>query len=337
MGVPSFAARVSGYRLPEAPRAADPARLQQLGGETMGTTWSLRVDNPRMLPLDALRHAVQSALDEVVAQMSHWDPDSALGRFNRAPPGSTHTLPEPFNAVLARALHWAEASGGALDPGMGPLVALWGFGPDAVDDDSLPPDAAALAAARARCGWQHIAHDAAGRRLVQPGGLSLDLSGIAKGYGVDAGVAALQRLGVGNFLLEVGGELRGAGRRPGGLPWQVQVDPGTGPGLRIALADRAVASSGDRWHVREQGGRRWSHTLDPRTGEPVAHALACVTVLHEHCMDADALATVLTVLGPDEGMAFAERHGVAALFARRAPEGTLALHPSAAWLAQAAA
>lgn len=303
----------------------------------MGTTWSLRVDNPRMLPLDALGHAVQSALDEVVAQMSHWDPDSALGRFNRAPAGSTHTLPGAFNDVLARALHWAEASGGALDPGMGPLVALWGFGPDAVDDDRLPPDAAALAAAHARCGWQRIAHDAAVRTLVQPGGLSLDLSGIAKGYGVDAGVAALQRLGLGDFLLEVGGELRGVGRRPSGLPWQVQVDPGAGPGLRIALADRAVATSGDRWHVREQAGRRWSHTLDPRTGEPVAHALASVTVVHEHCMDADALATVLTVLGIEEGRAFAERHGVAALFARREPDGTLALHPSAAWLAQASA
>lgn len=303
----------------------------------MGTTWSLRVDNPRMLPLDALRHAVQSALDEVVAQMSHWDPESALGRFNRAPAGSTHTLPEPFNAVLARALHWAEASDGALDPGMGRLVALWGFGPDAADDDKLPPGAAALAQARACCGRKRIAHDAASRRLVQPGGLSLDLSGIAKGYGVDAGAAALQHLGLSDFLLEVGGELRGVGRRPGGLAWQVQIDPGAGPGLRIALADRAVATSGDRWHVREQAGRRWSHTLDPRTGEPVAHALASVTVLHEHCMDADALATVLTVLGVEDGLAFADRQDVAALFARRESDGTLALHPSAAWVAQAAA
>lgn len=303
----------------------------------MGTTWSLRVDNPRMLPLDVLRQAVQSALDEVVAQMSHWDADSALGRFNRAPAGSTHTLPEAFNTVLARALHWADASDGALDPGMGPLVALWGFGPDAAADSALPPDTAALAAARARCGRQRMAHDAAGRTLVQPGGLSLDLSGIAKGYGVDAGVAALQRLGLSDFLFEVGGELRGVGRRPGGLPWQVQVDPGAGPGLRIALAGRAVATSGDRWHVHEQAGRRWSHTIDPRTGEPVAHALSSVTVLHERCMDADALATVLTVLGVEDGLAFADRHGVAALLARREPDGTLALHPSAAWPAQAVA
>lgn len=302
----------------------------------MGTTWSLRVDNPHMLPLDALRHALQSALDEVVAQMSHWDADSALGRFNRAPAGSTHVLPEAFNTVLARALHWADASGGALDPAMGPLVALWGFGPDAVAPDDLPPDAATLAAARARCGRERIAHDAAAHRLVQPGGLSLDLSGIAKGYGVDAGVAALQRLGLGDFLLEVGGELRGVGRRPGGQPWQVLVDPGAGPGVRIALADRAVATSGDRWQVRERAGRRWSHTLDPRTGEPVGHALASVTVLHPHGMDADALATVLTVLGLHEGLAFAERQGVAALFAQRRADGALALHPSATWAAWAA-
>jgi thiamine biosynthesis lipoprotein len=301
----------------------------------MGTTWSLRVDDPRMLPLDALRQAVQSALDEVVAQMSHWDPDSVLGRFNRAPAGSTHTLPEALNNVLARALHWADLSDGALDPGIRPLVALWGFGPDAAAQDRLPPDTAALAAARAHCGRQRIAHDAASRQLVQPGGLSLDLSGIAKGYGVDAGVAALQQLGLHDFLLEVGGELRGVGRRPGGLPWQVMVDPGAGPGLRIALADRAVATSGDRWQVQERAGRRWSHTIDPRTGEPVAHALASVTVLHEHCMDADAIATVLTVLGIEEGRAFADRHGVAALFARRQPDGTLVLHPSAGWLAQA--
>ena len=83
---------------------------------------------------------------------------------------------------------------------------------------------------------------------------------------------------------------------------------------RIAHADMAVATSGDRWHRREHGGRRWSHTIDPRSGEPVAHSLASVTVLHAQCMHADALATVLTVLGPDEGLAFAERHDVAALF-----------------------
>jgi len=144
--------------------------------------------------------------------------------------------------------------------------------------------------------------------------VALDLSGIAKGFAVDHGTQALQALGLTDFLFEIGGELRGVGRRPGGQPWQVQVDTGLAAAQRIALADLAVATSGDQWHQRAHEGKRWSHTIDPRTGEPVAHALASVTVLHAQCMEADALATVLTVLGPDEGWDFAEQHGVAALF-----------------------
>jgi len=332
---PDFGTRLAGYAAPAAPRAADPPQLQQLAGATMGTNWSLRVVNPRMLPLEAIRAAVRHALDAVVAQMSHWERDAFISRFNRAPADSRHTMPDAFSAVLRRALHWAAESGGAMDPSVGRLVGLWGFGPDAADVAKAPPSAQALAAARACGGWDRIRFDADGR-LVQPGGLSLDFSGIAKGFAVDAGIEALRGLGLADLLFEVGGELRGIGRRPGGQPWQVAVDPGDGIALRIALSDRAVATSGDRWHVREHGGRRWSHTLDPRTGEPVAHALAAVTVLHATCMDADALATVLTVLGRAEGLAFADRHGVAALFAERpAGAGGLLLHESAAWAAQA--
>jgi len=332
---PAFGVRLPGYAWPAAvPRAADSTPLQQLAGATMGTTWSLRMANPRMLPLDAVQATVQGALDAVIAQMSHWEVDAFISRFNRAPAGSCHAMPANFATVLAAALHWAAASGGALDPSVGPLVGLWGFGPQAAAD--VPPHPSALAAARARCGWTRIGFDAEGR-LLQPGGLSLDFSGIAKGHAVDAGAEALRAMGLDDFLLEVGGELRGEGRRPGGAPWQVAVDPGhSGEGavLRIALSGRAVATSGDRWHVREHGGRRWSHTVDPRSGEPVGHALAAVTVLHERCMDADALATVLTVLGPDEGLAFAERHAVAALFAGRGADGALCLRESTHWKAQ---
>jgi len=328
---PDFSARLPGYAAPALPRAADPPHLQRLAGATMGTTWSLRVANPRMLPLATIESAVQGALDEVVAQMSHWEPGSFISRFNRAPAGTAHAMPDAFARVLRRALHWAAESDGALDPSVGALVGLWGFGPEAADT-APPPPREALAAAHARSSWRRLRFDADGR-LIQPGGLSLDFSGIAKGFAVDAGVEALRALDLHDLLFEVGGELRGAGRRPGGPPWQVAVDPGNGASQRIALSDRAVATSGDRWHVREHTGRRWSHTLDPRTGEPVAHALAAVTVLHGTCMDADALATVLTVLGPDEGLAFADRHDVAALFAERNADGLLRLRESAAWTA----
>jgi thiamine biosynthesis lipoprotein len=91
--------------------------------------------------------------------------------------------------------------------------------------------------------------------------------------------------------------------------------------MALPLRDMAIATSGDHWHAFEQGGRRYSHTIDPRSGEPVSHGLASVTVLHAECMHADALATVLTVLGPREGLDFAERHGVAALLCERTPQG----------------
>lgn len=283
----------------------------------MGTTWSLRFDNPRMVALDAVRAGAQAALDRVVAQMSTWEPDSDISRFNRADPGSRHVLAPEFAEVLACALQWAAASGGAIDPSIGPLVALWGFGAHADPTVAEPPSAAALAQACKQVGWQRLALDTDLRTLVQPGGAELDLSGIAKGFAVDQVAAALRALGLSDFLVEVGGELRAAGRRPGGDPWQVDVEALPGATRRVPLDDMAIATSGDRWHVREHQGRRWSHTLDPRTGEPVRPALASVTVLHRECMQADALATVLTVLGPEDGLAFADRHTLPALFVRR--------------------
>lgn len=323
-----------------APRRADPATLQQLGGQTMGTTWSLRFDNPRMLPLDAVRSAVEAALARVVTQMSHWVPDSDLGRFNRAPAGSVHRLAPEFAQVLACALRWAKVSGGALDPTVGPLVALWGFGPEG-NPDQPAPATDAIHRTLARCGWQRLRFDAADATLQQPGGLTLDFSGIAKGFAVDHVVEGLQALGLVNLLVEIGGELRGIGHRPGAAAWTVQIaapEDGIDPALLppIALADMAVATSGDRWHRRAHHGRRWSHTIDPRTGEPVGHGLASVSVLHAQCMQADALATVLTVLGPVAGPAFAEAQDIAALFFERHATG-LQMHASPAFRARSGA
>lgn len=312
MGLSFSTWRAGGYANAAVPRAADPATLQHLGGQTMGTTWSLRFDNPRMLPLADVRGSVESALVRVVVQMSHWEAGSDVGRFNRAPAGSRHVLPAAFADVMRCADRWAQASGGAIDPTVGPLVACWGFGPDARQGGL--PDAQSVATARARTGWPRLAFDAAAGSLLQPGGFELDLSGIAKGFAVDQGVEALRAIGLTDLLFEIGGELRGLGRRPGGQAWQVLMDSDPAAARRVALADMAIATSGDRWHQRSHEGRRWSHTIDPRTGEPTSHALASVTVLHAECMQADALATVLTVLGPVDGFDFAQRHDVAALF-----------------------
>ncbi|ADU36270.1 FAD:protein FMN transferase [Variovorax paradoxus] len=332
MGLSFSTWRAGGYANAAVPRRADPARLQQLGGQTMGTTWSLRFDNPRMLPLEQVREAVDAALARVITQMSHWEPTSDISRFNIAPAGSRHALPEEFAEVMRCALHWARVSGGAIDPTVGPLVAGWGFGPDAEENSFPTPEA--IAELRTRTGWQQLEFDEARGTLLQPGNITLDLSGIAKGFAVDHGVETLRGLALTDLLFEIGGELRGIGRRPDGQPWRVLIDGESLAAQRIALADMATATSGDRWHRREHEGRRWSHTIDPRNGQPVGHALASVTVLHAQCMQADALATVLTVLGLDDGLAFAERHEIAAMFIAH---DDLVPRATRAWIAQTGA
>ena len=300
-------------------RRADPAALQTLSGETMGTTWSVRLANPAFAPLAPVQAAIEDALATVVTQMSHWEPESELSRFNHSAPGSRHRLSPEFFAVLQSACDWARDSAGAWDPTIGPLVDAWGFGPHG---SPRIPRAEALGEALALVGFDQLALDAETRSALQPGGVRLNLSGIAKGFAVDHVHERLQALGFTDVLVEVGGELRASGRRPDGAPWRVAVaDPADGPPRSIALQDCAIATSGDRWHAFEHAGRRYSHTLDPRTGEPVRHALASVTVLHAQCMQADALATVITVLGPAEGLAFAQRHGLAVLLCERMPHG----------------
>lgn len=292
----------------------------------MGTTWSASVVVPRRRDLRVLHDGIQHVLDGVVAQMSTWEAGSDISRYNRAPAGSWHALPPAFFHVVQAGVAVARASGGAFDPSVGPLVELWGFGP--APHPPRVPDADAVAAARARTGWQRLQLAEEGQRLLQPGGMALDLSGIAKGYAVDAVSGWLRGQYVASALVEVGGELLGYGHKPDGRPWRVLVesspeeeaDNGLEPRV-LALDGLAVATSGDRWHSFEHAGRRYSHTFDPRRGEPVPRAAAAVTVLAGQAMAADAWATAMTVLGPDEGMMMAERQGLAVRFLARTPAG----------------
>ena len=212
----------------------------------------------------------------------------------------------------------AEDSDGAYDPTVGPLVNAWGFGPHQRAFE--PPSPAAVEAARRRCGWRRVALDAGRQAALQPGGVYLDLSSIAKGYGVDRAAMALDALGITQYLVEVGGELRARGKRPDGQPWRVAVevpDASDAHALALPLEDRSIATSGDYRRHAGSGEARYAHTIDPRTGQPVRNNVASVSVLHPVCMQADALATVLTVLGETDGLAYARRHDLAALFILR--------------------
>ncbi|NKC31551.1 FAD:protein FMN transferase [Roseomonas sp. BU-1] len=286
----------------------------------MGTVWSLLwVDPGRPDP----RPLVEAALASVVQQMSAWEEGSDLCRFNRAPAGSWHALPGAFAMVLRAALAVAAATDGAFDPTLGRLVDLWGFGPNPPPWPA-PPPAAALAAARGAAGWQRLRQDTEGR-FLQPGGLAIDLNGIAKGHAVDRVAARLLDAGLTGFLLEIGGELRGEGVRPDGTPWWVALEgppeAGAATELLVALHGLSVATSGDYRRGFSHGGRRYAHTLDPAEGVPLGASVAAVSVLAGDCLHADAWATALTVLGPEAGPAYAARHGLAARFLLRGPSG----------------
>jgi FAD:protein FMN transferase len=328
------------------------SRLQTLAGDTMGTGWSARLMRPPAVDAD-LDAALRHELGEIVAQMSHWAPDSLLSNYNAAPAGSWHALPPQFHEVMDYALQVAHDSGGAYDPAAGDIVNLWGFGPgQGAHVGSTPrydqagfyaPAPAAVAdllARRARAGAGLGAIlDRAGKRLLQPGGAVLDLSAVAKGYAVDRLALCLERHGVRHYLVEIGGELRGAGVKDDGQPWWVEVegvpdaqDGGNAPPV-AALHGLAIATSGDYRRYFKQAQRRLPHTLDPRTGGPIESGLASVTVLARTCMQADALSTALTVLGPQAGMDFARTRGLAARFLLRTETGGLAESTSPAWRA----
>ena len=318
------------------PTPAAGGRMRQWAGETMGTTWSVSaVLASEADPEDAgiaarIEAGIEGVLASVIAQMSNWAETSDLSRFNRAAADTWVTLPEDCFTVLQAALQVARDSGGAYDPSAGPLVDLWGFGPAGARQAAPTPDD--VARVRQPCGWERIEVDVPMRRARQPGGLALDFCAIAKGFAVDAVSRHLDARGVTHHLVEIGGELRGQGLKPDGMPWWVELESpggnGTGSGnahgaarTLVALLGLSIATSGDYRRYFEQDGRRFAHTIDPRTGYPAAHALASVTVIHRDCMLADALSTALTVLGPQAGMDFARRHALAARFLVRTPRG----------------
>ena len=308
------------------------AQAHRLEGQTMGTTWQVLWAATGPSQGEAVHIAVQDELDLVVAQMSTWLAGSDVDRFNRAEADTLHTVPEAMADVLDAALWMAHVSDGAFNPAAGVLVNLWGFGPGPryTDPGFEPPLDAAVQGALALSDWHALAWNRATREALQPGGLLLDFSAIAKGYAVDRMSRRLTGMGLPHHLVEVGGELRGSGLRLGGQPWWVDLEsPPLAPGqsavlaTRIALHGLAVATSGDYRRVYTRDGVRWPHTIDPRNGRPLSNGLASVSVLHAECMWADAWSTALTVLGRDDGMSLAAAHGIAALFVQRETDGRL--------------
>ncbi|VAW82164.1 FAD:protein FMN transferase [hydrothermal vent metagenome] len=304
---------------------ADEYQLTEFSGLTMGTTWSVKV-------LGFLTTSDQSAIDAdinkilsaISQSMSTYDRKSELSRFNSSSNTGWFAASDALIEVLGAAHDVSKMTAGAFDVTVGPLVNLWGFGPQDRHDEIPTRDA--IESARARIGYRNLelrqTPAAIRKRLPK---LYIDLSSIAKGYAVDRVAGLLQEQGIENYLVEIGGELYGKGHNERGTAWRIGIE-------RPSAEDRAVytalkldgtglATSGNYRNFFEQDGQRYSHTLNPLTGRPVTHKLASVTVIATSAMRADALATALMVLGPQDGYALAQREGLAAFFIVKTDKG----------------
>jgi thiamine biosynthesis lipoprotein len=291
----------------------------------MGTSYTVKIAGAGVAAEAAARSAVADVLAGVVALMSTHAEDSELSRFNRHAASTPFAVDPDTLAVFALARDVSAATGGAFDVTVAPIVDAWGFGPRKGEHVVA---AAELAAFAPHVGWQRIAVDAARGTLakVDPR-LRADLSGIAKGYGVDLAAQALDRLGIADYMIEAGGEVRTRGANARGDPWQIAIERPDAmpqqPYLVVPLAGQSMATSGDYRIYFERDGTRYCHEIDPTSGRPIAHGLASVSVVAPTCGYADALATALIVQGPRQGYATAVALDLAAQFIVREGDGHL--------------
>jgi len=297
-----------------------------VSGATMGTSYNVKVVPPpgvERLAEQDLPGVIQARLDDINDKMSAYSEDSELSRFNQFEDTAPFPVSKETAAVFAIAQQVSEASGGAFDVTVGPLVNAWGFGPV---KRSEPPTDEQVAALKERLGYRNVTVDveACTLRKARPD-VYCDLAAVAKGYAVDEVARALEEHGYTDYMVEVGGEVRVRGAKPGGVPWRIGIEKPDAPPhtvqQAIALSDQAMATSGDYRNYYERDGVRLSHTIDPRTGRPITHKLASVSVLHEECAWADAYATAMMVLGPEEGWELAEKQDLAAYFIVRDDTG----------------
>lgn len=293
-------------------------RRCSLNGETMGTRYTAIFYATERLDLAAVGASLFAAVDRVDRQMSTWDPASDLCRLNAAPDNTAVSIPLELAHVLETGLQVSLQSRGAFDMGVGALVERWGFGPAR---RTPSPQPAAPHETAYRPASEALQLDRARLLARKSAPLALDLSAIAKGYGVDQLAHCLDGWGIASYLVGIDGEMRARGEKPDGDAWAVAIEKPTfgtrEVGGVMELHNTAIATSGDYRRWVEIAGTRYSHTMHPALRQPLSNRLAAVTVLAPTCMLADAWATALMVLGHVDGVALARERGMDALFVLR--------------------
>jgi len=294
-------------------------QVQKIAGDTMGTRYSLQFFSAQASPNAAqIKKAADILLNDIENKMSTYRSESELSLLNRAAINENIQLSPELFLVIQRAQEISALSEGGFDITVGPLVNLWGFGPDIKVQD-LPSDEQIQKILSERVGYQYLILDAANSSIKKQKPAYIDLSAIAKGYAVDQLAELLLSYGIDNFLVEIGGELRASGSKTKGQPWRIAIekpvlgDSGKYSSLEqiIVLNNLSIATSGDYRNFFTIDGHMYSHTLNPKTGKPLSHNLASVSVLHPSAMQADALATAFNVMGAEKAMAYAEKNRLA--------------------------
>ncbi|OHU89119.1 MULTISPECIES: FAD:protein FMN transferase [Pseudoalteromonas] len=297
-----------------------------INGKTMGTTYNIKVfPEGQALEQAQLKKQIDDTLVAVNQSMSPWVEDSEINQFNALSQREVMAISEDFRTVVAESIRLGESTK-TLDVTMGPLIDLWGFGPD--KRPTKRPSQAQLDDMRSRIGVDKLLLSEQGLAKTVDG-LEVSFSATAKGFGIDKVAALLEQLGIHNYMVEIGGELRVSGSKPNDKPWIIAIEQPDAPmGKRqvhreLKLRDTGIATSGDYRIFYEMDGETFTHLIDPATGMPVKHELVSVTVLHPSAMTADGLATALTVMGTERAKAYAEQHQLAVYLISKSDQGLI--------------
>jgi len=288
----------------------------ELSGFTMGTTYNIKIiqEKDSILSTKLIKQNIDSVLISVNYQMSTYLFDSEITQFNNHESTTSFTVSNDFSLVVERALHWSKLTDGAFDITIVPLLYLWGFGPGQASElGDIFPEEHAVQKRRTHVGYEKLTTNKYYLQKKDPF-IKIDLNAIAKGFGVDAVYSFLESIGMNNIMVEIGGEVRTKGENRKNEPWMIAVER---PDLESAgsksiswalpLESKAMATSGDYRNYYEIDGIRYSHEIDPRTGYPAQTGVASATVVATNCMDADALATALIIMGAESGLQFIEK------------------------------
>ena len=299
--------------------------LNSFSGQVMGTWYHVKylpsADSP--LSNKEIEGQLHDRLSHVDQLMSTYKPDSEVSRFNASLPDQWFSVSAETLEVISLAQQISEKTSGAFDISVAKLVNLWGFGPE--QSKFKIPETNTLQKVLDQIGYQNLQVDESQLRIRKKTPLLIDLSAIAKGYGVDEAADYLDSLAVESYLVEVGGEIRTRGLKPDGSPWRIAIESPNSQqrdvyGI-IDITDLAVATSGDYRNYFEQNGQRFSHTINPTTGYPIKHNLASVTVIGQRAAEVDALATAFSVMGLENALRYATKYNVAAYFIVKKEEG----------------